>query len=344
MPEYYHLRSGLSRNDCTWLKQYFYRDATGRLAQVSVYENGFMFRSAASFRCQLNEAWPGKPGQKPAPAKYVEIPGDPLGVPAGAVPCPAAEYEAALQRVLDYEKQQQQERLKEIAFVKSLRKGMSRQAHAAEEAGAAEAGVVEQPAPVALHFLDDFTILDFETAHEKPIELAAIRYQNWQPVGQLHTFVALPAGQVVPARITDLTGITSRMLRGAPDVKQVLTQFRELAGPSLLIAHNVGYDRRILENTRTALGARRPLANPWLCTLTAARTLYPEQASHKLPDLCAHFGLSSRGNHRALSDVQMTFSLLKCMHEQRPLPATLIGCTSAAQAKKAAVQPSLFAA
>jgi DNA polymerase III epsilon subunit-like protein len=341
MAEYFKLRSGLSRPACTWMEHYFYRDATGRLAEVIICEDGFSHRRAASFRCQRNEDWPGKPGQKPAPAKYVEIPGAELAVPAGALPCPAAEYEAARHRVLDNEKQQQQERSKEIAFLKSLRKGMSRQAHAAEEAGAAEAVVVPLP---AAHFLSDFTILDFETAYDKPIELAAIRYQNWQPVGQLHTFVALPAGEFVPGRITNLTGITSRMLRGAPDVKQVLTQFKGLAGPSLLIAHNVVYDRRILENTRQALGARRPLANAWLCTLTAARTLYPEQASHKLPDLCEHFGLSSQGHHRALKDVQMTFSLLERMHQQRPLPATLIGCTSVAKAKKNAVQPSLFAA
>jgi DNA polymerase-3 subunit epsilon len=338
MPEYYQLHSGLSRPDCTWLKQYFYRDATGRLAQVSVYENGFLFRSAASFRCQLNEAWPGKPGQKPVPAKYVEIPGAQLRVPAGAVPCPAAEYEAALQRVLDYEKKKQQEKSKEEAFLKSLRRGMTRNAHAAEEAGAAEA--VERPIPAAVHFLDDFTILDFETSDSYAIELAAVRVQQWQIVDQLQSFIQF-RGQL--NRFTrSLTGITPQQLWNAPREKVVLQQFKKLAGDSLLVAHHAAFDRRQLEAARTRQGATRPLANPTLCTLVVAKSRYP--APHKLGDLCARFGIAVVGAHRALSDVRMTYELLRYMHQQQPIAPALVGVSSPTKAQKKALHPSLFAA
>jgi DNA polymerase-3 subunit epsilon len=347
MADYFKLRISLSRgiedatakkSQCTYLVEYYYRDATGRLAKVTVCEDGLVYRSAATFRRQLNPAWPGKPGQKPAPAKMVEIPGEQMALPVGAEPCPEAEYESALAQVLAYEQKKEEERLKEKAFVESLKQGMLRAQHAAEEADVAEPMLVPDP-----HFLDDFTILDFETAKDRPIELAAVRFVNWKPVDEMQLFVALPPGEYVPAMITELTGITSRMLQGAPDVKAVLKRFRALAGPSLLIAHNVTYDRRILEKSRTGLGATAPLENKWLCTLTVARHHYPTRTSHKLPDLCQAFGINTKGNHRALKDCHMTFELLRRMHQEKPVEASLVGCTSVAQAKKAA-QPSLFAA
>jgi hypothetical protein len=50
MAEYFKLRSGLSRPDCTWLEHYYYRDATGRLAEVIICEDGFSHRRAANFK------------------------------------------------------------------------------------------------------------------------------------------------------------------------------------------------------------------------------------------------------------------------------------------------------
>jgi DNA polymerase-3 subunit epsilon/DNA polymerase-3 subunit alpha (Gram-positive type) len=322
------------------MAQYFYRDATGRLAEVIICEDGFSHRRAASFRCQRNEAWPGKPGQKPAPAKYVEIPGAELAVPAGALPCPAAEYEAALHRVLDNEKQQQQERGKEIAFLKSLRNGLSRQAHAAEQAGAAEALVVEPPLPAAVPFLDDFTILDFETSDSYAIELAAVRVRQWQIVDQLQSLIQFrgPLNRFTRT----LTGITPQQLWHAPPEKTVLQQFRKLAGDSLLVAHHAAFDLRHLEAARTRQGARTPLPNPSLCTLVVAKSRYPPP--HKLGALCQRFGLAVVGAHRAMADVRMTYALLRYLHQQQPIEPALVGANSAAQAQKKAVQPSLFAA
>lgn len=325
MPSYFKLRIGLSRAKCTEMVRYFCDDATG-LCSVNEYADGAIYLS-------------------PVPPKHLreKYPNSLIRVPAEAVPCTAEEYAAAHAR---YDVAAAKKKAEEEAM-KALRKGMSRNAHAAQEAGAAEPAAVVvapmTPAPLA-HFLDDFTILDFETANDKPIELAAVRYQNWQEVGRLQSFVALPAGEFVPARISDLTGITSSMLRGAPDCKKVLQQFKKLAGESLLIAHNVPYDRRILEKARTELGATTPLANAWLCTLTVARVLFPSEPSHKLPDLCRSFNITVVGSHRALNDVLMTYQLLHRMHQQSPIAEALVGQTSAAKAKKATAQPSLFAA
>ena len=325
MSSYFLLHTGLCRDiedgaskkkKCTWKQEYFYLEA-GKLASISEYEDGLIYRSAAG----------------------------PFTVPVGAQPSTAEVYDAALARWQVVEDARLAKEAQEKEMKKLLKKGMTVHEHASVEAGAAEE-VAPQPTPAVWlnHFLDDFTILDFETANDKPIELAAVRYQNWQEVARMQSFVALPAGEFVPSRISELTGITNSMLRGAPDYKKVLQQFKKLAGESLLIAHNVTYDRRILEKARTELGASAPLVNQWLCTLTVARVLFPQEPCHKLPDLCRSFRITVVGSHRALNDVLMTEQLLRTMHQQSPIAETLVGQTSVAKARKAAAQPTLFAA
>ncbi|QIX61837.1 3'-5' exonuclease [Hymenobacter sp. BT18] len=345
MPSYFKLRTGLSRGIedgtskkkvCTYMMQYFYRDATGRLAEITVCEDGFCYRSAASFRQQLNPEWPGKPGQKPTPRKYVEVPGDELGLPVGAVPCSAAEYDAALAQVIAAEKKAEAERLKEKEFAESLKKGMVRNQHAAEEAGVAEPLVL---APA--HFLDDFTVFDTETTgfsaeNCRLLEVAAVRYINWEEVDRMQSFVRFT--EFIPAKIKALTGIRESDVRQAPEAKQVLARFRQLAGESLLVGHNVAFDIRFLEATRTRLGAKLPLPNKTLCTQAVSKRY---DGSHVLGDLCTRFGISNAGAHRALNDVLMTYQLLRHMHQQQPIGAEMIGASGK---KKATPALSLFAA
>jgi DNA polymerase-3 subunit epsilon/DNA polymerase-3 subunit alpha (Gram-positive type) len=312
VPEYYQLRSGLSRPNCTYKVQYFLREAGGLVSCVSEYEDGALYRSPAAQ----------------------------VGIPAGAVPCSEAAYEAALARCVAAEKKRREEVRKEAEFVKSLRQGMTRQAHAAEEAGAAEALVVEPPLPAALPFLDDFTILDFETSDSYAIELAAVRVKQWQIVDQLQSLIQFrgPLNRFTRT----LTGITPQQLWHAPPEKTVLQQFKRLAGDSLLVAHHAAFDLRHLEAARTRQGARAPLPNPSLCTLVVAKSRYPPP--HKLGALCQRFGLAVVGAHRAMNDVRMTYELLRYLHQQQPIEPALVGANSPAQAQKKAVQPSLFAA
>ncbi|TGE07732.1 3'-5' exonuclease [Hymenobacter fodinae] len=358
MSSYFKLRSYLSRGvddatakkkACAHKDEYFYRDATGRLAQVSVYEDGFVYRSAATFRQKLNPDWPGKPGEK-TPPKYVEIEGEQLGVPVGAVACSAAEYEAALEVVLAYEKKKAEELAKETEFSKSLKKGMSRAQHAAEEADVAEPVAVpfaELPALSAevvadLHahyYLYDFTVLDIEFQGTDMLELAAIRYQDWQPIGQLQTFVRF-RGEL-NYHVANLTGISNADVWNAPEEKAVLQQFKKLAGNSLLVCHNLSADRRILEAARTRLGAPAPLSNEWFCTLALSKQRLPNR-KHGLGELCADFGIATHGAHRALRDVEMCFGLLRHLHQLEPITGPLV---VKPKGKKAALaQPSLFAA
>lgn len=178
------------------------------------------------------------------------------------------------------------------------------------------------PAPLlarAPEFLADITVLDLEFQPSptggQMLELGAVRYQNLVPVEQLLTFVRCT--EPINYHVAKLTGISEADVRRAPDERTVLQEFRQLAGDSLLVAHNSSADRRILEVTRTRLGATAPLANDWLCTMAWAKNRYP--APHKLGELCERFSIPTQGAHRALRDVQMCFALLSHMHTEQPI-------------------------
>ena len=310
MPSYYLCTTGMSRgiNDgtskktaCTWHREYFYFSADGLLASVSEFEDGLYYLSA--------------------PAR--------LPVPAGAVTCAAALYEAAHRKAVAYLRREAATKQRATEFTKSLRDGSFFR------------GDDHQDEPDALPFLSDFTVFDCETTgfsseNDHLLELAAVRYQNWKPVGQLVSFVRCPVP--VPGRITQLTGIYTRQVIHAAEPKAVFQRFRALVGDSLLVGHNVGFDLAFVNAARARLGAQAPLANDFLCTLTVAKAR--AAAPHKLGTLCQRFGISDQGAHRALNDVRMTTQLLQHLHEKEPVTLDFLNRHAASRPRA----PSLFAA
>lgn len=190
-----------------------------------------------------------------------------------------------------------------------------------------------EPAPTTGLF-DDFTIIDTEYQHDVLLEVAAIRYKNWQPVEEYVSFVRY-MGWVSPFT-TQHTNITEANVRGGTAEKTVLEELKRLAGDSLLIAHNIGADRSQLEKASARQGLAT-LPNKWFCTMALARAREPKGAKCGLTDLCDRYRFGNVNAHRALSDVKRTFLMLRHYHQQYPL-------LSLDPKAKAAAQSQLFAA
>jgi DNA polymerase-3 subunit epsilon len=321
---YFLLHSSMSHSKYSWKREYFELTATGKLSSVSEYEDKTSYFSL----------FPK------------------LFLPAGVVLCTREDYRAAKLRYVQALRAAFKKARDEQEARKLLRGGASRAQHAAEEAGAVEV-LVKEPVKseqlvdkVPAGVLDDYTVFDCETtgfSHEKDhlLELAATRYTNGVPVASMQSFVRY-TGFIAP-RITQLTGIATQHVFRAPDSKEVLQEFRRVAGNSLLVGHNVAFDIRFVNAARARLGAYEPLPNSFLCTQVVATSRYP--APHKLGELCARFGISNAGAHRAMADVLMTAKLLQYMHAQRPITAELVNATGTKQKAKAAATPTLdFAA
>ena len=140
------------------------------------------------------------------------------------------------------------------------------------------------------------------------IEIATVSVRHGAVVGRFETLV--DPGMPIPAMITDLTGITSAMLEGAPRPKEAIAAWDAyLGGEGHFVAHNAPFDWAFL----TAEYQRQGLAWPFekrFCTVQLARTCLPALPSRSLDALIAYYGLQVDARHRALGDAEATAEVL----------------------------------
>lgn len=166
--------------------------------------------------------------------------------------------------------------------------------------------------------LDNITVIDFETSgldpnYDRVIEIAAIRCHQGEVVSTFSTVVQFPGR--LPAKITELTGITSRLLLGGLDEGTAFRILNRMLGDNVIVAHNAVFDLGFLHHTLLRL-AGRTFHNPFLDTLTVCRErhTYP----HTLNEMCGKYGVSLHNNsHRAGNDVLACFELLKKLNEEK---------------------------
>lgn len=157
-----------------------------------------------------------------------------------------------------------------------------------------------------------FVIVDTETTGSSPsgdalIEIGAVRLQGGE-MGETFQQLIDP-GRHVPSRITRLTGISTAMVYGQPSAAEVLPDFLEFLGDSILVAHNLPFDARFLDVALDAAGLP-PLQNRAIDTLRLARRMLSSLPSKGLSKLTKHFGITVHGRHRALGDATATAELL----------------------------------
>lgn len=117
----------------------------------------------------------------------------------------------------------------------------------------------------------------------------------------------------VPAFIQRLTGITPRLLEGAPTWQTVALRMAPLLEGRVWVAHNAPFDGGFLKAyLPEGLWRRHTL----VCTVKLAKLLVPEAASRSLGALCETLALSNRRPHRALPDAEATAELLQVLLER----------------------------
>lgn len=168
-----------------------------------------------------------------------------------------------------------------------------------------------------------YCMLDVETTGHYPgvdsiIEIGAIKYQNGQEVDRFQSLVQPPVsrnGLFVEDFTTEYTGITNDMLANAPKTPDVLEQFADFLGDTIIIGYNISFDVNFLYDAYVEyLG--RTLPNDHIDCLRMARRLYPEMEQHRLSDMTERFGIVNQRAHRALCDVEATQSLYLILREE----------------------------
>jgi len=124
-------------------------------------------------------------------------------------------------------------------------------------------------------------------------------------------------GRPIPSRIAELTGITDRMVAGAPFFEDVAQDLYDRLDGRVFVAHNVAFDWRFVSAQLGDSIGQLP-EGPRLCTVQMTRRLAPELRKRNLDSVASHFGISIHARHRAHGDAMATARvLLRLLDEAR---------------------------
>lgn len=103
-------------------------------------------------------------------------------------------------------------------------------------------------------------------------------------------------------------GITKEMLAGQPRAEEVMPRFRSFIEGSIMIAHSADFDMSFIDSEFRRL--KLDFRQPYYCTLTLVRKMFPELEGYDLANLYLHFyGTRPVLTHRALDDAVITAAI-----------------------------------
>ena len=155
----------------------------------------------------------------------------------------------------------------------------------------------------------DFVVFDLETTGAKCppcriTEIGAYRIEKGEIVGEFQTLVN--PEMLIPPFITQLTGISDKMVKDAPKFGEIATDFLDFIGEAVLVAHNAPFDMRFLNHEIGRVYTDYKVANPNLCTVQLSRRLVPNIENHRLHTVAEHYSIYIENRHRAADDAHAT--------------------------------------
>lgn len=147
------------------------------------------------------------------------------------------------------------------------------------------------------------------------VEVAAVKFENFKPVDSYQSLIQIQVP--MPEQATAVNGITDEMLKGQPPLKEVLPQFVEFCGDSLLLAHNAIFDFQFLVRAIRESHGQAPKGFV-LDTCHLSRKTFPGLPNYKLTTLCKHLKISSQKFHRAKEDAMSCGQLFVKILEELP--------------------------
>ena len=164
-----------------------------------------------------------------------------------------------------------------------------------------------------------FAIIDVETTglssrSEKITEIAIFRHNGKEVVDEFSTLIN--PEKKIPYRITQMTGISNKMVENAPRFCEVAKDIIEFTEDSTIVGHNVAFDYSFIRNEFKSLGY--DFRREKLCTVKMSRKLLPLRSSYSLSKLCRDLNIQNPARHRAAGDAIATTQLFEFLLSIEP--------------------------
>ncbi len=152
----------------------------------------------------------------------------------------------------------------------------------------------------------EFVVFDIETTglsgrYSKIIEIGAVKIRDGSVIGNFSEYVnpEMP----IPARITELTGITDEDVASAGKEADVVKRFLEFCGDAVLVAHNAKFDTSFIY--RACLRNGLSFTPTFVDTVTLSWKLLPEAKNYRLDVVARALNLRNFNHHRAVDDAEI---------------------------------------
>ncbi len=156
----------------------------------------------------------------------------------------------------------------------------------------------------------DFTAIDFETANSSSASACAVgvaRVRDGRVVASEGWLIRPPKGHDRFFEVNvGIHGIRAADVADAAGWAEQLPRLLEFVGDDVLVAHNAGFDMRVLRTACEATGLTPPPSR-YLCSVHVARKSY-DLPSYRLPFVAAAAGHLDFAHHDAAADA------LACAH------------------------------
>ena len=160
-------------------------------------------------------------------------------------------------------------------------------------------------------FDGEYVAFDLETTglsprHDQIIEIGAVIMKDGLEVDRFQTFV--DPERRLSKEVSELTGITDDMLRGAPKIEETMPKLLAFIGDRPLVAHNARFDACFVTRACEQLGLEFKLTA--IDTLILAQNLLPHLNKFKLDIVAKEFELGDFNHHRAADDAVICGQIL----------------------------------
>lgn len=185
--------------------------------------------------------------------------------------------------------------------------------------------------------LGNFVVLDTETtglkcSSDEIIDIAAIRFRNFQPVAKFSMLLA--PKKPIPERITAINHITDEMVEGCPCFQQVALSLVEFIGDDNIVGHNLPFDLKFIVHYGADVTTKKRKYYDTLAisqkTIKKVKMKWDKEleayfeddnsdgiSNYKLETLCSYLDIINMDAHRAESDALATGILFHKLAEIR---------------------------